>query len=67
MRNPIYVSILLIFAGIGVIANAPTVVAPAPVPFAVLHFGVVLREENYLECKFGDRYLVYKQAVPRWV
>ena len=66
-RNPIYVSMLLIYVGIGVIASVPTVVALAPVLFGVLHFGVVLREEDYLECKFGDRYLAYKQAVPRWV
>lgn len=66
-RNPVYVSMILIYVGIGVVANAPAVVSLAPVLFAVLHFGVVLREEDYLECKFGDRYLAYKQAVPRWV
>jgi protein-S-isoprenylcysteine O-methyltransferase Ste14 len=66
-RNPIYVALILIYAGIGVTANAPPVVALAPVLFAVLHFGVVLREEDYLECKFGDAYLFYKAAVPRWI
>lgn len=65
-RNPIYISLLLIYTAIGVIANAPAVVALLPLLFAVLHFGVVLREEDYLECKFGDSYLAYKQAVPRW-
>lgn len=66
MRNPIYVALLLIYTGIGVTANAPAVVALLPVLFAVLHFGVVLREEDYLECKFGESYLAYRQAVPRW-
>lgn len=66
-RNPIYVALLVIYTGIGVIANAPAVVALLPVLFAVLHFGVVLREEDYLECKFGEAYLSYKQAVPRWL
>lgn len=66
-RNPIYVAMLLLYVGVGVIANAPAVVALLPVLFAVLHFGVVLREEDYLECKFGESYLTYKQAVPRWV
>ena len=65
-RNPIYTALLLIYIGIGVIANAPAVVALLPVLFAILHFGVVRREEDYLECKFGDSYLAYKQAVPRW-
>ncbi len=66
-RNPVYVALMLLYTGIGVIANAPAIVALLPVLFAVLHFGVVLREEEYLECKFGDSYLAYKQAVPRWV
>ena len=65
-RNPLYVSLLLIYTAIGVIVNAPAVVALLPVLFAVLHFGVVLREEDYLECKFGDSYLEYRQSVPRW-
>jgi protein-S-isoprenylcysteine O-methyltransferase Ste14 len=65
-RNPLYVSLLLIYTAIGVIANAPAVVALLPVLFAALHFGVVLREEDYLECKFGDSYLEYRQSVPRW-
>jgi protein-S-isoprenylcysteine O-methyltransferase Ste14 len=32
----------------------------------VLHFGVVLREERYLEQKFGDDYRRYKKSVPRY-
>jgi protein-S-isoprenylcysteine O-methyltransferase Ste14 len=66
-RNPVYVAMLLIYTGIGVIANAPAIVALLPLLFAALHFGVVLREEDYLECKFGEPYLLYKQAVSRWV
>ncbi len=66
-RNPVYVSMLIAYAGIGVLANAPAIVCLAPVLFAVLHFGVVLPEEDYLECKFGAAYLDYKQAVRRWI
>ena len=35
--------------------------------FAVLHFAVVRREEQYLERKFGDAYQRYKERVPRYV
>jgi protein-S-isoprenylcysteine O-methyltransferase Ste14 len=65
-RNPIYIALMLIYTGIGVMVNAPVVVALLPVLFAVLHYGVVLCEEDYLECKFGDSYLEYMQAVRRW-
>lgn len=65
-RNPLYVSLLLIYTAIGVIVNAPAVVALLPVLFAVLHFGVVQRQEDYLECKFSDSYPEYRQSVPRW-
>lgn len=65
-RNPVYVAMVLGYAGIGTLADAPAVLALAPVLFAVLHFGVVLREEDYLECKFGDGWLDYRAAVARW-
>jgi protein-S-isoprenylcysteine O-methyltransferase Ste14 len=32
----------------------------------LIHFGVVMREENYLERRFGDSYRQYKIAVPRY-
>ena len=66
-RNPLYVSLLAMFAGIGVAAASLTFLAVL-VPFAlVLHFGVVHREERYLEAKFGDAYRDYKSRVRRWI
>jgi protein-S-isoprenylcysteine O-methyltransferase Ste14 len=35
--------------------------------FFVLRYGVVAREEAYLERKFGRTYLEYKDSVRRWV
>jgi protein-S-isoprenylcysteine O-methyltransferase Ste14 len=29
--------------------------------------GVIEREERYLERKFGDAYIEYKEGVPRWI
>jgi len=33
----------------------------------VMHLGVVLREEHYLEGKFGDEYRKYKAEVARYL
>jgi protein-S-isoprenylcysteine O-methyltransferase Ste14 len=32
-----------------------------------MRFGVIAREERYLEAKFGDTYLRYRQTVRRWL
>jgi protein-S-isoprenylcysteine O-methyltransferase Ste14 len=38
------------------------------VPFyLVIRFGVIAREEAYLERKFGNAYLSYKSSVRRWL
>jgi len=33
----------------------------------IFHYGVVLREEQYLAAKFGEPYLQYKSQVRRWI
>jgi len=35
--------------------------------YLVIRYGVVAREEAYLERKFGDVYLGYKSRVRRWL
>jgi protein-S-isoprenylcysteine O-methyltransferase Ste14 len=66
MRNPMYVGLLLLTGGIGIaLASDWTMVLLIPMAL-VLHYGVVLREERYLEKKFGEDYRRYKARVPRW-
>ena len=66
-RNPSYVAMSMLYLGIGVAADSIWVLALFPIGFAVLHAGVVLREEAYLERKFGDEFRAYKAAVRRWI
>lgn len=66
VRNPMYVGLGLLVAGIG-FAFASDWTLVMLVPGALLiHFGVVCREERYLEAKFGDAYRQYKAVVPRY-
>lgn len=66
MRNPMYVGLALVTAAIAVaLASDWTLVLMLPAA-AIMHFGVVRREERYLEAKFGDAYRRYKANVPRY-
>ncbi|MBN8964739.1 MAG: isoprenylcysteine carboxylmethyltransferase family protein [Rhizobiales bacterium] len=66
LRNPMYAGLLLIVGGVGIaFASDWTLVMVVPVAL-ILHHGVVLREERYLEARFGDSYRRYKDRVPRW-
>ena len=66
LRNPMYVGLGLLAAGIGVaLASDWTLVMLVPGAL-LIHFGVVKREELYLEAKFGDAYRRYRDAVPRY-
>jgi protein-S-isoprenylcysteine O-methyltransferase Ste14 len=38
----------------------------APV-LLIVHYGVVLREERYLEARFGEPYRCYKANTRRWL
>lgn len=66
-RNPIYVAGLLGMVGFAVAANSLWFLAALVVIFFVLRYGVIAREEIYLERKFGAEYLDYKAKVRRWL
>ncbi len=66
-RNPIYVALTGIALGIGVAADNAWVLAMLAPTMVVMRYGVIAREERYLEGKFGDAYRRYKAAVRRWI
>lgn len=66
-RNPIYLGMFLIYGGIGIAArSAWTLVLMLPLAITI-RYGVVAREERYLETKFGATYRAYKASVRRWL
>jgi len=66
-RNPIYVGGLTGLAGLALTFALDWVLLLFPPGILLLHHGVVLREERYLERKFGGTYRAYKAAVRRYV
>jgi protein-S-isoprenylcysteine O-methyltransferase Ste14 len=66
-RNPIYLGMFLAYVGIGLVVRSPWILLFS-VPLAItIHYGVVAREEAYLELRFGDAYRDYKARVGRWL
>jgi protein-S-isoprenylcysteine O-methyltransferase Ste14 len=65
-RNPMYVSLGFIQFGISLLLNNLWVLVMILPALVVMHYGVILREERYLEAKFSDQYRQYKNNVRRW-
>jgi protein-S-isoprenylcysteine O-methyltransferase Ste14 len=66
-RNPIYVGFFLIYSGIGIAARSPWVLILTLPLTLTMRYGVVAREEIYLERRFGNAYRDYKTRVRRWL
>jgi len=66
-RNPIYLSMILLHIGVGAWTKSLWFFALAAISVALLTWGVISREERYLERKFGAEYLAYKTRVRRWI
>jgi protein-S-isoprenylcysteine O-methyltransferase Ste14 len=66
-RNPGYLAMTMIYAGIASLANALWAILLLPVALLAIQRGVIEREERYLEHKFGEEYLSYKAQVRRWI
>jgi protein-S-isoprenylcysteine O-methyltransferase Ste14 len=65
-RNPMYLSLCALQVSLALILNDLSPLLLAVVLILILHFGVIIKEERYLEEKFGDNYLELKREVRRW-
>ncbi|HEV7308020.1 isoprenylcysteine carboxylmethyltransferase family protein [Ensifer sp.] len=66
-RNPIYVAMLLGIFGLALAFNSLWLLFLLMPFWLVIRYGVVAREEAYLERKFASEYLTYKARVRRWL
>ena len=66
-RTIFYLGMMLGLAGLAIAFDSFWLLLTL-VPFAfVIRYGVVAREEAYLEGKFGERYRRYRIRVRRWL
>jgi protein-S-isoprenylcysteine O-methyltransferase Ste14 len=62
-----YLSLCLLNLGIGLLLCDLVPILLTAGLAGVLHYGVIVREERYLECKFGGVYSAYRVRVRRWL
>lgn len=66
-RNPMYLGMLFLYAGVALMAGGPLTIGPLALVFLTLNFYVIGREEAYLERRFGEAYAEYRERVRRWL
>ena len=67
VRNPMYLAVLSIVVGQGLLFGSERVLAYALIVFLAFHAFVVLYEEPTLRDSFGVEYEAFFKAVPRWL
>lgn len=65
-RNPMYLGMILLSFGLGLLFRSPGSLLLVPLAAAAIAVFVIPREEAYLEHKFGADYLAYRKRVRRW-
>ena len=66
-RNPVYLSMTLLYLGVALLLNSVTM-AVVVVPLgSLLCMTAIKPEERYLESKSGDSYRSYRAVVRRWI
>ena len=66
-RNPLYVGLLALSAGLSLLAGSLGALLLLPVEWALLQWGAVLPEERYLTATFATSYVEYTRRVRRWL
>jgi protein-S-isoprenylcysteine O-methyltransferase Ste14 len=66
-RNPAYLSMSLLYVGIGIAIDGVWTLGMIVPVLIAMHVGVIFREEHYLEAKFSEDYRRYRASVRRWL
>jgi protein-S-isoprenylcysteine O-methyltransferase Ste14 len=66
-RNPMYMGMVLVLAGIAITFGSLGAWLPIPVFIAIIRLNFIRGEERFLEEIFGEDYRRYKLRVRRWL
>lgn len=66
-RNPMYLGMLISYAGLSVFFQNPWFILVLPFLTWLMTILVIIPEERYLEARFRSQYLDFKSQVRRWI
>ena len=66
-RNPIYLAMALAYVAISLATDSVVALMLLVPALLIVRYGVIGREERYLDAKFGDSYRRYQASVRRWI
>lgn len=67
VRNPMYLAVVAVIVGQGLLFGSVNVLAYALIPWLAAHLFVVFYEEPTLRRTFGAEYEIFCTNVPRWI
>lgn len=66
-RNPMYVGFAVTYLGLAIGLDSLAAVIGLIPCLLLMNWGVIAREERYLEARFGEPYRAYRRSVRRWL
>ncbi len=66
-RNPDYVGQAMVVGGLGLLLAVAWIFLTLALALVLVRYGVIAREERYLERRFGESYRLYCSRVHRWL
>jgi len=66
-RNPMYLGFTLLYLGITLWVNSLWPLLPLPIILILIQRLVIVKEESYLERRFGEEFRQYRARVRRWL
>lgn len=66
-RNPLYLGLTPLYIGLALLVPAVWPLLLLVPVLGIMRWGVIAREERYLERKFGETYRTYARRARRWL